>query len=96
METYTMKNWQNDGTFKAVIGQQVDEEVYQQFLNCMPPEYWANNIMQVGEPYGTTVIDGKRCMTYTTFTGSIGHRTYSGHMPSLNHTPIIIALKHRD
>ena len=52
MNTYTMQNWRDDRTFKAAIGQRVDEEVYQQFLNCVPPEYWKLGILQVGEPYG--------------------------------------------
>ena len=84
MNTYTMQNWRDDRTFKAAIGQRVDEEVYQQFLNCVPPEYWKLGILQVGEPYGLVVINGKYFNTFTTFTGGEGCRTYSGHMPSLN------------
>ena len=96
MKTYTMEDWRNDRTFKAIIGQQVAEEVYQQFLNCVPPEYYRNGILQVGEPYGLIVIDGKYYDTFTTFTGSEGHRTFSGHMPSLVRTPMSIALRHRN
>lgn len=95
MKTYTQQDWQNDRTFKAAIGQQVTEEVYQNFLNDMPPHYWKNGIMQAGEPYSIVNIDGHYFDTYATFTGSQDHRTCQGHMPSLNQIGIVTALKYR-
>lgn len=35
---YTMEQWQNDRTFKADPGQEIDLEVYDEMLNCMPPK----------------------------------------------------------
>lgn len=95
MKIYTQQDWQNDRTFKAAIGQQVTEEVYQHFLNDMPPHYWKNGIMQAGEPYSIVNIDGHYFDTYATFTGSQDHRTCQGHMPSLNQIGIVTALKYR-
>jgi len=92
---YTRQDWQNDRTFKAAIGQQVAEDVYQSFLNDMPPHYRKNGIMQGGEPYGHTIIEGHIFLTYITFTGCEGHRTCQGHMPSLHEMNTITALKNR-
>ena len=80
METYTMEKWSEDGTFKAAVGQEVSDEVFDEFLNCLPPHYWANGYMQVGEPYGVCKMDGKHCHTFTTFRGN----TFLGHLPSLH------------
>lgn len=38
-EIYTMEQWENDRTFKAEPGQQIAPEIYEQMLNCMPPEH---------------------------------------------------------
>lgn len=35
---YTMEQWTNDRTFNAKEGQEVSEDVYNEMLNCMPPE----------------------------------------------------------
>ena len=38
MNTYTMRNWKRDGTFKAQPGQEITEQIYDIMLNCMPPK----------------------------------------------------------
>lgn len=35
---YTMAQWAQDRTFKAEPGQEISAEVYEEMLNCMPPE----------------------------------------------------------
>lgn len=38
MEPYTMEDWKESGTFSAVPGQEVTEDVYNEMLNIMPPK----------------------------------------------------------
>ena len=35
---YTMEQWAQDRTFKAEAGQEISADVYEEMLNCMPPE----------------------------------------------------------
>ena len=35
---YTMEQWQADGTFNAAPGQGIEEAVYNEMLNCVPPK----------------------------------------------------------
>ena len=35
---YTMQDWQNDREFRAVPGQEITAEVYEQMYNCLPPK----------------------------------------------------------
>lgn len=63
---YTMEQWTKDRTFSAEVGQEVSEEVYNNMLNCMPPERlprakarWALSVLNIpvhagflmGEPH---------------------------------------------
>lgn len=91
METYTMKKWSEDRTFKAVAGQHVTEEVFNSFLNDLPPEYWCYDIMQAGEPAKHVLINGKVYPAFITFCGLV----YSGVLPSLNRFDMATALKYR-
>lgn len=34
---YSMKAWEQDGDFKAQVGEEVSEEVYLRMLNVLPP-----------------------------------------------------------
>lgn len=36
-DIYTMEQWQRDRVFAAVPGQEIDQEIYIDMLNCMPP-----------------------------------------------------------
>ena len=37
MDIYTMHQWQQDRTFSALPGQEIEEAVYNELFNCMPP-----------------------------------------------------------
>lgn len=62
MKKYTREDWQRDRDFKAVAGQEIDEEIYNEMFNVLPPlrlphnEYCAAGF-RVSEPY--THRDGK-------------------------------------
>lgn len=55
MKVYTMQDWANDGTFKAAAGQEIEEAIYEQMYNCLPPKNWHEEgytkSFRVGEPY---------------------------------------------
>ena len=36
-DIYTMKQWESDRVFSAVAGQEIEQEIYLQMLNCLPP-----------------------------------------------------------
>lgn len=40
---YTMEQWTQDRTFNAEAGQEISADVYEQMLNCMPPESLPRN-----------------------------------------------------
>ena len=65
MKVYTMEQWGKDGMFKAQPGQFVENAVYAQMLECVPPLCHSHDYMQVGEAYGTCPKTGWN--TYTTF-----------------------------
>jgi hypothetical protein len=49
-------------------GDEVDEEMADHFLNCLPPAYWTSQIIQCGEPVDSVFDEnGKMRNTYTTF-----------------------------
>lgn len=37
MKIYTTVDWANDRTFSAEPGQEIDAEIYEEMLNCVPP-----------------------------------------------------------
>ena len=77
-KVYTMQDWQRDGVFNASIGQEVEDAVYYEFLNCVPPAFWEGGVMQVGEPHSTDKETFKNL--YTTFVrNEDGSWTYVGH-----------------
>lgn len=47
MTVYTMQDWAKDGTFSAVKGQEVSEDIYNEFYNMMP-------IQRLKEAHGCT------------------------------------------
>ena len=66
METYTMKQWEIDGSLKIAVGQQVAVDVVSELKGCVPPAYLGNGIFQVGEPKST---DAETCRDlFDTFT----------------------------
>lgn len=76
---YTMEQWTNDGTFSAEAGQEISADVYEQMLNCIPPENLPRNKARqalqdydipvhagflMGEPHST---DGDGHLLYLAF-----------------------------
>lgn len=51
MNTYTKQQWENDREFKAGAGQQIEEEIYWDMLEALPPIYSRRNTFQVGEAH---------------------------------------------
>lgn len=77
MEIKTMAGWtefaekNNDGSWDKYCkaGDLVDEEIYEYFLNVMPPRGMGNGYLQVGEPHSSAFDPecGKWRPTYGTF-----------------------------
>ena len=76
-KVYTMQDWQRDGVFNANIGQEVEDAVYYEFLNCVPPAFRERGVMQVGEPYSTDKETRKHL--YTTFKKDGDRYYFLGH-----------------
>ena len=76
---YTMEQWAKDGTFKAKPGQFVEESIYWQMLNCVPPRSCSRGYMQVGEADGTCPKTGRD--TYATFARENGMWKFVGYLP---------------
>lgn len=51
MNIYTMKDWMADGSLRLRRGQNIDEEVFAQLRDSVPPTTLANGVFQVGEAY---------------------------------------------
>ena len=75
---YTMADWERDKTLSPAIGQEVSREVFNEQLNCVPPAYYSNGIMQVGEPYGTDKETYKSLFT-TYVRNENGSWNFAGH-----------------
>lgn len=75
MELYTMRNWEQDGTFKAKSGQQIEEQIYWQMLNGILPKDLPYNEKTknfdsgflMGEADTHKVINGKLKAIYLAF-----------------------------
>lgn len=78
MEVYTYEQWGKDRMFKAKPGQIVDDRVFNQMLNCVPPLHYWHDYMQVGEPYGYDF--DKHCTTYSTFIKEDGRWKFIGEL----------------
>lgn len=82
---YTREDWEFDKTFAAMIGQEVSEDVYDQFYDCMPPlslhggalaaELGIVGGFRVGEPYAHA--KSTKTGEYTPFYAAFG-RTAAG------------------
>ncbi len=84
MDIYTEKDWIRDGTFKAVPGQEVEEGIYWEMYECLPPlglpmakasEGWKG--FMVSEPHDH--IDGRA--VYAAFGRKGGKFFFLGYMP---------------
>jgi len=58
MKIYDQAQWTEDKTFKAKPGQQITEEVFEHFLNCLPPICWRNGQFLCSEPYDANTGNG--------------------------------------
>ena len=76
---YTMQQWAADKMFSAQPGQFVEDAVYYQLLDSVPPRSDGSDYMQVGEAYGTCPKTGKN--TYTTFVKENGMWKFIGNVP---------------
>ena len=72
----TMNDWKYDFGTDFTPGDRVDEEIYNHFLNVLPPLVNRSNMLQVSEPYGWDERGGS---TYTTFTHDGISWIYNGH-----------------
>lgn len=80
---YDMSQWMKDRTLKVRDGQFIEDSIFWELLNSVPPVYYADGWFQVGEAYD--MIDG--CMVYQTFRreGQDGHEwRYVGLKPNMN------------
>ena len=50
MEKITIENWPENWS-NVPAWTEVSEEVYEHFLNCLPPLVWRGNYFQCSEPY---------------------------------------------
>ncbi len=50
-EVYTMQDWNRDGSLKLTVGQYIDDEVYEELLNSVPPTTHKSTLFQPGEAY---------------------------------------------
>lgn len=73
MKTY--KDWNGDLGDYLKVGDVVDQEMADYFLNVMPPACWKGNLIQIGEPYNH--INGKA--TYATILSTTRGWEYRGH-----------------
>lgn len=72
----TMSDWKQNFSDDFNPGDRVDDEIYEHFLNVLPPLTNKKNMLQVSEPYGW---DEKGRSTYTTFTHDGISWIYRGH-----------------
>lgn len=84
---YTRFDWRNDRNFKAAPGQEIEESIYDQMLNCMPPHRLPRNEQTedyiagflVGEPYDFDPETGRT--RYAAFGRRNGKYYFIGYMP---------------
>ena len=85
---YTREDWHQDRTFSAAPGQEVEEEIYAYFLDCMPPlrlprcretqGFSAGFLM--GEPHSTDPQTGQTL--FLAFARAAGRHYYVGLLPA--------------
>lgn len=71
----TYANWTGDLYEYLQVGDIVDNEIYNHFVNVMPPACLNSKLVQMGEPYSH--VNGKP--TYETLAKVDGNWTYCGH-----------------
>ena len=76
MNLYTKKQWEADGTLSVQIGQTIDNEVYNDLFECLPPKTMTANLFQVGEPYNHDYLGNA---LYATFVNNGTGWVFVGH-----------------
>lgn len=76
IEIKTMKDWKYDFSNDFNPGDRVDDEIYQYFLDVLPPLVNRRNMLQVSGAYGW---DSRGGNTYTTFVHDGISWIYKGH-----------------
>lgn len=81
----TYENWKKGSLSEYLqIGDEVDEEMMEHFLNVLPPATWRSTLIQIGEPYSHVM--GKA--TYSTLRRESGRWYYAGHCYRGESTPV--------
>lgn len=70
----TGANWKGDLNTYLQLGDVVDMEMVDHFINVLPPAYMSSRLVQMGEPYSH--VNGKA--TYPTLERMDGGWTYRG------------------
>jgi hypothetical protein len=76
--------WKDSFSIYAKVGDVIDEEMFDYWLNVLPPLSWSKDYLQSSEPYSHTK-EGKA--TYETFSKELGHWVYLGHCTKGERTP---------
>lgn len=69
-------DWRGNLSQFLRIGDVVDQEFVDYFLNVLPPVCWSNFIIQMGEPYSH---DEEGYPTYATLKNTLNGWVYAGH-----------------
>ncbi|MGO4697702.1 hypothetical protein AB4Z50_25785 [Paenibacillus sp. 2TAB26] len=69
------EDWKGNMDDFLKIGDEVDEEFYDYFLNVLPPASWTSSLVQIGEPHSH--VGGRA--TYATIAKVDGKWIYRGH-----------------
>lgn len=65
MKVYTKEQWRKDGCLKVKRGQFVDNFIFEQLRDCVPPLVLLKSFFQCGEPYDNCPITGNpRYLTF--------------------------------
>jgi hypothetical protein len=72
--TKTCEGWKGNLDSYLQIGDLVDDEMYDYFLEVLPPAYWSSRILQIGEP----VSHGEWGATYATLRRTANGWMYAG------------------
>lgn len=73
---YTKQDWERDGDLRVKIGDVIDQDVFYQLRDCVPPQTLSKGLFQVGEAYDHD-DDGQAL--YTTFKHTNDGWVYIGH-----------------
>jgi hypothetical protein len=81
----TFSNWKGNLSEYLQIGDLVDDEMVEYFLNVLPPACWNSKVIQIGEPYSH--VEGKA--TYSTLKNTSEGWVYAGtcHRGQTEHKP---------